>query len=223
MLSSYSFPFRVLPQCHLTMVWESPLLPLFPPTHSPKLNQHGHAVNQQWTFGGDQAQTHRIIKVKNIGWWWPDTNSQDILSDSLSFSLCELWHKVKMVGPHYSSEQRKFMAIEYAKNQGRRDFMDLIIADFQVRYPGVPPHSRFTIYRQFQKLDLYHILHYLNSKVSLLTILKWSILSVCKAKGPPLSALFRQAPGWLIVAGQEVQWLLPMQLPKHFIRVFGHF
>ena len=104
------------------------------------------------------------------------------------------------------------MAIEYAKNQGRRDFMDLIIADFQVRYPGVPPPSRFTIYRQFQKLDLYHILHYLNSKVSLLTILKWSILSVCKAKGPPLSALFRQAPGWLIVAGQEVQWLLPMQL-----------
>ena len=42
-----------------------------------------------------------------------------------------------MVGPHYSSEQRKFMAIEYAKNQGRRDFMDLIIANFQVRYPGI--------------------------------------------------------------------------------------
>ena len=171
-------------------------------------------------------------------WWWPGSNSQDNQSEKhwlvvarheltgyfkWFLILQPLWHKVKMVGPHYSSEQRKFMAIEYAKNQGRRDFMDLIIADFQVRYPGVPPPSRFTIYRQFQKLDLYHILHYLNSKVSLLTILKWSILSVCKAKGPPLSALFRQAPGWLIVAGQEVQWLLPMQLPKHFIRVFGHF
>ena len=67
----------------------SPCSLFFPPTHSPKPNQDGHAVNQQWTFGGDQAQTHRIIKVKIIGWWWPDTNSQDILSESLSFSLCD--------------------------------------------------------------------------------------------------------------------------------------
>ena len=73
-----------------------------------------------------------------------------------------------MVCPRYSSEQRMFMAVEYAKNQGTRDFMDLIIADFQVRYPGVLPPTRLTIYRQFQKLEHFHTLHDLNSKVIIL-------------------------------------------------------
>ena len=32
--------------------------------------------------------------------------------------------KEKMVGPHYTTEQRTFMAVEYARNQGTRNFME---------------------------------------------------------------------------------------------------
>lgn len=70
-----------------------------------------------------------------------------------------------MVGPHYDSEQRTFMAVEYCKKRGTRDFMEEIIADFQVRYPAAIPPSCKTIWRQWYKLDHFHTLHNLNSKV----------------------------------------------------------
>ena len=52
------------------------------------------------------------------------------------------------------------MAVEYAKNQGRRDFMDLIIVDFQVRYPGFLPPTRLNylsarVFEPFQILKGY--------------------------------------------------------------------
>ena len=70
-----------------------------------------------------------------------------------------------MVGPHYDTAQRTFMAVEYAKNQGTRNFMEDLIAEFQRRFPGAIPPSRFTVYRQYKKLDQFHTLHNLNPKV----------------------------------------------------------
>ena len=73
--------------------------------------------------------------------------------------------KEKMVGPHYTTEQRTFMAVEYDRNQGTRNFMKDLIGEFQVRYPGAIPPSRMTVYRQFMKLEHFYTLHNINSKV----------------------------------------------------------
>ena len=100
-----------------------------------------------------------------------------------------------MVGPQYNSEQRTFMAVEYARKRGTRDFMDEIIADFQVRYPAAIPPSRFTILRQWNKLDRFHTLHNLNSKV-----IQDSSIQFLNAL-----TFHRQAPGRLIVEDARVQ------------------
>ena len=76
-----------------------------------------------------------------------------------------------MVGQQYTPQQRTFMAIEYYKNFGTRDFMDDIIADFVARYPGAIPPSRKTIWRQAKHLDHFSTLHNLNSKVNFHDIL----------------------------------------------------
>ena len=73
--------------------------------------------------------------------------------------------KEKMVGPHYTTEQRTFMEVKYARNQGTRNFMEDLIGEFQVRYPGAIPPSRMTVYRQFMKLEHFYTLHNINSKV----------------------------------------------------------
>ena len=56
------------------------------------------------------------------------------------------------------------MAVKYAKSQGTY-FMEDLIAEFQVRFPEAIPPSHNTVYRQFKKLDHFHTLHNLNSKV----------------------------------------------------------
>ena len=73
--------------------------------------------------------------------------------------------KEKMVGPHYTTEQRTFMAVEYARNQGTQNFMEDLIGEFRVRYPGAIPPSRMTVYCQFMKLEHFYTIHNLNSKV----------------------------------------------------------
>ena len=45
------------------------------------------------------------------------------------------------------------MAVEYARNQGTQNFMEDLIGEFRVRYPGAIPPSRMTVYRQFMKLE----------------------------------------------------------------------
>ena len=42
----------------------------------------------------------------------------------------------RMVGPHYTPPQRTFMAVEYEKKRGHRDFLPEIIADFMARWPS---------------------------------------------------------------------------------------
>ena len=48
---------------------------------------------------------------------------------------------------------------------GNLNFMEDLIAEFQVRFPEAIPPSHNTVYRQFKKLDHFHTLHNLNSKV----------------------------------------------------------
>ena len=71
-----------------------------------------------------------------------------------------------MVGEQYSPEQRTFMATEYARLRGHRDFMGTIIQIFQQRFPGAPVPRRETIIRQYVKLSRSSTLHNLNSKAS---------------------------------------------------------
>ena len=70
-----------------------------------------------------------------------------------------------MVWPHYTTEQRTFMAVKYARNQGTQNFMEDLIGEFRVRYPGAIPPSRMTVYCQFMKLEHFYTIHNLNSKV----------------------------------------------------------
>ena len=81
-----------------------------------------------------------------------------------------------MVGQQYTPQQRTFMAIEYYKNFGTRDFMDDIIADFVAQYPGAIPPSRTTIWRQAKHLDRSSTLHNLNLRVNFHDIL---LLFIC--------------------------------------------
>ena len=57
----------------------------------------------------------------------------------LSYSILHvfdcLFSALNMVGPQYSAQQRTFMAVEYLKRAGGRDFIDEIIADFVAQYP----------------------------------------------------------------------------------------
>ena len=62
--------------------------------------------------------------------------------------------------------QRTFMAVEYARNQGTQNFMEDLIGEFRVRYPGAIPPSRMTVYCQFMKLEHFYTIHNLNSKVN---------------------------------------------------------
>ena len=55
-----------------------------------------------------------------------------------------------MVGPHYTTAQRTFMAVEYARNQGTQNFMEDLIGEFQVRFLRAIPPSRVTVYQFFQ-------------------------------------------------------------------------
>ena len=70
-----------------------------------------------------------------------------------------------MVGQQYTPQQRTFMAIEYYKKVGTRDFMEEIITDFIAQFPGAIPPSRKTILRQARHLDSFATLHNRNSKV----------------------------------------------------------
>ena len=47
--------------------------------------------------------------------------------------------KGDMVGQQYTAKQRAFMAAQYYKRSGTRDFMPLIIQDFLVKFPGAIP------------------------------------------------------------------------------------
>ena len=106
-----------------------------------------------------------------------------------------------MVGPHYTTAQRTFMAVEYAKNQGTRNFMEDLIGEFQVRFPGAIPPSRNTVYRQFKKLEHFHTLHNLNSKV-----IHNSSIDFFNA-----SPFHRRVQGLLTVEDQGLQWPLLIQ------------
>ena len=46
-----------------------------------------------------------------------------------------------MVGPQYEPDERTFMAVEYFKRCGKRDFMGGIINDFRARYPNAAHQS----------------------------------------------------------------------------------
>ena len=58
--------------------------------------------------------------------------------------------KEKMVGPHYTTEQRTFMAVEYARNQGTRNFREDLIGEFQSEiswnHPPFPHDSLSSVY-----------------------------------------------------------------------------
>ena len=71
-----------------------------------------------------------------------------------------------MVGPQYEPDERTFMAVEYFKRCGKRDFMGGIINDLRARYPNAVPPSRVTIWRQADHLEKSGTLHNLNSKVN---------------------------------------------------------
>ena len=57
------------------------------------------------------------------------------------------------MAPQYTAKMRTFMAVEYNKRAGTRDFVDGIIQDFVARYPGRAPPSQRTILCQAKKLD----------------------------------------------------------------------
>ena len=78
-------------------------------------------------------------------------------------NCCCEWSKM---APQYTAKMRTFMAVEYNKRAGTRDFVDGIIQDFVARYPGRAPPSQRTILRQAKKLDTFSTLHNLNSKVT---------------------------------------------------------
>ena len=83
---------------------------------------------------------------------------------SLLYLICEAWErKDGLASLHHRA--KTFMAVEYARNQGTRNFMEDLIGEFQVRYPGAIPPSRMTVYRQFMKLEHFYTLHNINSKV----------------------------------------------------------
>ena len=70
-----------------------------------------------------------------------------------------------MVGRQYTPQQRAFMAAQYNRRSGTRDFVPLIVRDFLIRFPGAMPPSKQTILRQAKKLDLHATLHLLRSKI----------------------------------------------------------
>ena len=39
--------------------------------------------------------------------------------------------------PQFTMEQRNFLALEYHKHKGTRNFKDQLLADFQAKFPGV--------------------------------------------------------------------------------------
>ena len=70
-----------------------------------------------------------------------------------------------MNGQQYTPAQRNFMSMKYQELRGQRGFMQEIIREFIIKFPGAPLPTRLTINKPNKKQNTHYTVHNLNSRV----------------------------------------------------------